>query len=102
MFHKYPDAPDEVNFLRDRHRHIFKFKVWIEVQHDNRDVEFFMFKKDVNAFIEQLNTLLGINKSCEMISDYLHNQIKEKYHDRKIKISVSEDGENGSEKTYER
>ena len=29
--HKYPDAPDEVDFLRYPHRHMFHFKVQIEV-----------------------------------------------------------------------
>ena len=41
--HKYPDAPDEVEFLRYPHRHIFKFKVQIDVEHDDRDIEFFIF-----------------------------------------------------------
>ena len=43
--HKYPDAPDEVDFLRYPHRHIFHFKVQIEVFNDDRDIEFFIFKR---------------------------------------------------------
>jgi len=31
MFHKYPDAPDEVSFLRNEHRHMFHFKIYLEV-----------------------------------------------------------------------
>ena len=33
--HKYPDAPDEVDFLRYPHRHMFHFKVQIEVYNDD-------------------------------------------------------------------
>ena len=36
--HKYPDAPDEVDFLRYPHRHMFHFKVQIEVYNDDRDI----------------------------------------------------------------
>ena len=43
--HKYPDAPKEVEFLKYPHRHIFKFKVAIEVFHGDRDIEFFIFKR---------------------------------------------------------
>src|SRR5210317_2207472 len=53
--HKYPaalDDPnlatgdwDDVSFLGYPHRHIFHFKVWLEVFHDDRDVEFIQFKR---------------------------------------------------------
>ena len=43
--HKYPNAPKEVEFLKYPHRHIFKFKVQIEVYNDDRDIEFFIFKR---------------------------------------------------------
>jgi len=97
-FHKYPDAPDEVKFLKLTHRHIFKLKVWIEVFHDDRDIEFFIFKKYVNTLISESNLDY---MSCEMISDKLQGIITKKYPDRKIKIEVSEDGENGSYIEYE-
>jgi len=31
--HKYPNAPDEMAFLRFDHRHIFHVTVWIEQFH---------------------------------------------------------------------
>ena len=31
--------------FRYKHRHIFHFKVWIEVFHDDRDIEFIQFKR---------------------------------------------------------
>jgi hypothetical protein len=96
-FHSYPDAPDEVAFLRAEHRHMFHFRVYIEVFHDDRDIEFFMFKRHVEKMIEHIT----INhKSCEMISDDLYNAIRAEYPNRAITIEVSEDLENGSHKHY--
>ena len=99
--HKYPDAPDEVDFLRYPHRHIFKFKVQIEVYHDDRDIEFFIFKRWLESLYAD-NILELDFKSCEMISDELARQIKDKYSQRWLAIDVSEDGENGSHTEYPR
>jgi hypothetical protein len=97
-FHCYPDAPEEVKFLRNEHRHLFSVKVWISVKHNDRDIEFFIFKKFINSLIKENNFNY---KSCEMISDDLYIKIKEKYPNREIRIEVSEDQENGSYKEYE-
>lgn len=96
-FHCYPQAPDEVSFLRERHRHIFKLKVWIEVFHNDRDVEFIIFKRFIDALIKENEMNF---KSCEMISDDLAMLINKTYPNRAINIEVSEDGENGSYKEY--
>ena len=93
--HCYPDAPDDVAFLRNPHRHIFEFKVWIEIFHNDRDIEFIQFKRKLEALYDTRALQLD-NKSCEMISDELHAQIRQDYPGREIRIEVSEDGENGS------
>ena len=85
----------DVSFLGTPHRHIFHFKVYIEVFHDDRDIEFIQFKR----WLEKLyNTgTLQLNyKSCEMISEDLHAEITARYPNREIWIEISEDGENGS------
>lgn len=98
-FHSYPDAPNEVEFLRVNHRHIFHVKVAIEVFHNERDIEFILFKR----FIESLIKTNDFNsKSCEMISDELYKDVAEAYPNRNIEITVSEDGENGSEIYYKK
>lgn len=97
-FHKYPAAPEEVSFLRERHRHIFKLKIWIEVFHNDRDIEFILFKRFIDGLIKENEMDF---KSCEMISDDLAIWINAEYPGRSIKIEVSEDGENGSYKEYE-
>ena len=97
--HKYPDAPDEVEFLRYPHRHIFKFKVQIDVEHDDRDIEFFIFKRWLEGLYAD-DTLQLDYKSCEMMADDLAKQIKDKYPGRQLSIDVSEDGENGCHVEY--
>ena len=97
--HKYPDAPDEVDFLRYPHRHIFKFKVQIEVYNDDRDIEFFIFKRWLESLYA--DDILQLDyKSCEMMADDLAKQIKDKYPGRQLSIDVSEDGENGCHVEY--
>ena len=97
--HRYIKAPEGVKFLSSLHRHIFKLKIWLETRHDNREVEFILFKRYVESLIKTNNFN---NKSCEMISNDLYGKISNKYPNREIWIEVSEDGENGSFITYEK
>jgi hypothetical protein len=102
--HKYPAAltdPNlaDVKFLGYEHRHMFKFKVWIEVFHDDRDLEFIQFKRWLESLYDTGVVQLDY-KSCEMISDDLYAQITAKFPKRHITIEVSEDGENGSFAEY--
>ena len=85
----------DVSFLGYPHRHIFHFKVWIGVTHDDRDIEFIQFKRWLENLYSS-GTLQLDYKSCEMMSGDLHHIISAKYPDREIWIEVSEDGENGS------
>ena len=103
--HKYPAAltdpalatGDEydVSFLGYPHRHIFHFKVWIEVFHDDRDIEFIQFKRWLLNLYKDSTLSLDF-KSCEMMSGDLYDAISQRYPDREVWIEVSEDGENGS------
>lgn len=102
--HKYPAALEdpalsEVSFLGYPHRHILKMRVAIEVFHDDRDIEFILFKRWLLSLYQD-NILQLDFLSMEMISDALAEQINAKYPGRKIAIEVSEDGENGSFKEY--
>jgi len=99
MLHRYEDAPREVSFLRNEHRHNFKFKVYIEVKHNDREIEFILFQRFIKGLLFKMEKDAG-NNSCEMMADYLYEQIKERYPKRKIIIEVSEDGENGCIKKY--
>jgi len=84
----------DVSFLGTPHRHIFHFRVGIDVFHNDRDIEFIQFKR----WLENLykDAILALDyKSCEMIADDLYVQIAGRYPNRNITIEVSEDGENG-------
>jgi hypothetical protein len=87
----------DVSFLGYPHRHIFHFRVWINVQHDDRDIEFIQFKRWLESLYNGQGSVLSLDyKSCEMMSEDLYQQISQKYPSREIWIEISEDGENGS------
>ena len=110
--HKYPAAATDpslatgdeydVSFLAHPHRHIFHFRVWIDVFHNDRDVEFIQFKRWLEKLYSSNQGILSLDyKSCEMIADDLYLQIATKYPDRAVWIEVAEDGENGALIKYE-
>ena len=110
--HKYPAAATDpslatgdeydVSFLASPHRHIFHFRVWIDVFHNDRDVEFIQFKRWLEKLYSSNQGVLSLDyKSCEMIADDLYLQIATKYPDRAVWIEVAEDGENGALIKYE-
>jgi hypothetical protein len=102
--HRYPAAGTDpklatgdwldVSFLATPHRHIFHFRVEMEVFHDDRDVEFIQLKRILENWYSE-KTLSVDYKSCEMIAKDLYDKIIVKWLGRDIRIEVSEDGENG-------
>ena len=103
--HMYPAAATDpklatgdeydVSFLGTPHRHIFHFKVYIAVTHDDRDIEFIQFKRWLEKCYSD-GTLELNHKSCEMIARELNATISARYPGRETWIDVSEDGENGA------
>jgi len=114
-FHNWENCPiDEVDFLRSPHRHMFHFKCWKDVTHDDRDIEFIMMKRRVQAYLRNrfgktikvvcgaithnveldYNMLVFNSMSCEMIARDLIDAFN------LSKCEVSEDGENGAVLTY--
>ena len=86
----------DVSFLAYPHRHIFHFRVWIDVFHNDRDIEFIQFKRWLEQLYSGPESVLQLDyKSCEMIADDLYLQITARYPNRSVWIEVSEDGENG-------
>lgn len=102
--HRYPAAAEspelatgdwlDVSFLASPHRHMFHFRIEMEVFHDNRDVEFIQFKRIVENWYSQ-GTLKLDYKSCEMMARELHKNLFSSWPDRDYVVEVSEDGENG-------
>ena len=104
--HRYPAAASDpklctgdwldVSFLADPHRHIFHFRVEMEIFHDNRDVEFIQAKRTMERWFA--DGVLTLNhKSCEMMARELHVlcTLPSAWPNRDYVIEVSEDGENG-------
>lgn len=89
-YHYWEDAIDKVAFLRNPHRHIFKFKAGVRVSDNDREVEIFMLRDYiVNAIARcydlDLKLLAGDyyqfnNASCETlcedVHEYLTDQLK--------------------------
>ena len=107
-FHNWENCPiEEVDFLTHPHRHMFHFKCWFDVTHDDRDIEFIMMKRRVEAYLRETygetielrhylmtfkspGWLVFNSMSCEMIARDLIEAFD------LSKCEVSEDGENGA------
>ena len=125
--HKYPAALtdpnlatggwDDVSFLGYPHRHIFHFYVTIDVNHNDRDIEFIQFKRWLQRLYTVQKEQMGFEmnypvrpsnssvleldyKSCEMIAEELIAVISERYPNRNIIVEVYEDNENGAILSY--
>ena len=98
--HRYPDAPEEVAYLRSPHRHLFGFKVEITVFHDDREIEFHMFQNWLLALYDKDDLQLDY-KSCEMIAQDIIQAIYSRYDctNRTVTVEVDEDGECGARVT---
>jgi len=108
-YHYFPGADSDpvyatgdrfdVSHLATRHFHYFNFKVWVEVKHSNRDIEFIQMRRWIDD--QYSNGSLELNhQSCEMLSDALFEKLTEKYPDMEIRIDISEEGINGSYTEY--
>lgn len=100
-FHAWPDAPEEVAFLRNPHRHIFLVRIAFPVSHDDRVLEFFIVKREINRMLRCLFTFndngeaeLGA-MSCEMIAERLIEEMMSLGYEPSWCV-VIEDGENGA------
>lgn len=94
--HFFPNMPEElshVGFLENEHRHEFHCTVWVEVRHDNRDIEYIDLKR---ALKEKFGDNNMNNKSCEMVAREICGFVLHRHPNRLIKVEVLEDGENGA------
>lgn len=111
-YHCFPEAGTDPNYktgngydvshLANKHMHYFFIKVWLEVNHSNRDVEFIQFRRWLESLYN--GDILDLdNKSCEMIAEDLFNIISLRYPMQDVKIDVAEDNINGAllEFTYD-
>ena len=98
--HNWPDAQavfPEVGFLSHMHRHKWFITAKKKVNHDDRDVEFILFGRDIKQWLEhqyynpESRTHEFGAKSCEMLAKEIMEEFDCCY------VSVFEDNENGAE-----
>lgn len=53
-YHKWKDAPDEVGFLRNEHRHMFHVEIEFKIDHNDRDLEFFLMREEIKRAVRIL------------------------------------------------
>lgn len=87
--HCWPNAPDQVAYLRDPHRHTFTVRAEKAVTHADRDIEFIMLKEEVDEWISGRPKVWCTEMSCEHWAEAIGRQFG---FDR---VEVLEDGENG-------
>jgi len=92
--HCYPDAPEEVAFLRNKHRHIFNVILWIQ-ENESRELEYFMIQHKLKGVLNLFEGKdLGAT-SCENLAETILEMARNTYPSREIRVEVNEDGENG-------
>lgn len=100
--HQWKSAPEEVGYLSHPHRHWFGVVVWIEVEHYDRNIEFYMFKKELSVYLRRIVARMKSDSSwsCEKICDELAGLIRKDYPNRELRIEVTEDNLEGAECHY--
>jgi len=86
-WHRWPGAPADCIYLKNEHRHIFHFRVEMQVDHANREVEFHSLKTQCMEVIEE----------CYMESDYGHGKdfLSLSCEDLAMQMLQNLDGEDG-------
>lgn len=101
--HRWPDAPAQVGFLRNAHRHLFKVEVEFSVKDLDREYEFFMVKHRLDRLLHAMSEEYHPGslirdfgcRSCETIAEDLFKAMQDSGLDVPYtKITVREDDEN--------
>lgn len=103
-FHQWKDAPHDVSYLSNLHRHKFGVKVRVPILSD-REIEFHTLQQQIDKLLHNksiINTDFPL-PSCEGIASIIATQfmIESRQDPRRlslpwIEVSIDEDGENGS------
>lgn len=115
-FHYWPDAPHEVAYLKHDHRHVFKYRVEVEVQGSDREVEFQILKSCAldhvaRTYMKRARHEVGLcigakvvyepgyefgKRSCEMLAWEMLEYLRGALGVHSVSVEVSEDGECGA------
>lgn len=94
-FHHYPEAPEEVKFLANDHRHLFRIRAGYAVQGLNREKEIFIQESILTEYLHEAYGYPCVFNamSCEMIAQDLLTFGQE---DGLVWVEVFEDGRGGA------
>lgn len=96
-YHHWPGAHGRHAYLSHLHRHKFYARVAIEVEHNDRELEFFEVLDHLEGV--SVNTIKRMPKSssCEDMASVILEGLLDKYGSwRRMTVRVLEDGENGA------
>ena len=93
--HQWSKCPyDDVKFLKDPHRHIFHIECEKKVNHDDRDVEFIRFKREILDYLHDKYADGECCKFGDMSCEMIAKELVQEYDLEKC--AVFEDNENDS------
>lgn len=105
-FHRFPLASKmspKIAFLEQTHRHVFYVEFMVEVQHSDRELEFFLIQEKLKYTLKTLEGEMSVDKnailSCENIAHTIRKKMLFQYKElenRYMLIKVSEDNENAA------
>lgn len=98
-YHRYVGAgqvSEKIKFLENYHRHKFLVSVTIEVSDDDRELEFFLVKWNLDQWLSETFAKSYFDGSCEMVAKniIISHLLPTYQNNRYMEVSVSEDGEN--------
>lgn len=99
-FHCWPEAPENRDYLRSRHRHEFHVTAWVKVSHEDRDVEFHDLREIIRSWWGEGDQELG-RSSCETLANRLNFHLASQGF-TVTAVQVSEDGYEGAHVDYTR
>lgn len=70
-YHRWPEAPEELAYLRTRHQHNFEYTLQLQVSSQARELEFHTLRSTLDAYVvEDWGT-----RSCEEIAQHLLTEL---------------------------
>lgn len=96
-FHRWPGARGVRAYLADRHRHLLHIEVSVEQLHGDRELEYHDLLDFSRALFSQEER--G-SASCEQMAEEAMHVITRRWGDRRVMVSVFEDGECGARLSY--
>lgn len=100
--HHWPQAPHRRLYLRASHRHLFKVRASVSAAHDDREVECHDLLEVARAGVPDRAGSGEWTLSCEQLATAIATALRSTFGAaRRIKVSVSEDGEVGAELHWE-